>query len=209
MLGRRQFDPCTVDWKYRAAVEITFKQIETEFNETFGYVRQDIIELLKKEGPLHYTIALLVCCACEMLTWHRDLREDQAYEVFTSLLPDAEPYRAIGKTLWEALRNGLAHKFRPDTIKIENDEWRFTISSEKSGPLIRVTRGQPHWIRLNIRVFSSRVNSQIDAYEKELQTSPDTRLRFHEKSKSYIKTLPVEASRISGALRSLLGMTHS
>jgi len=111
-----------------ATVAIAFKEIEKEFNETFGYVRQDIAEILKKNLALNYTIALLVCCACEMLTWHRDLRDDQAYKVFTSLLPDTEPCKAVGKTLWEALRNGLAHNFRPDTIKIEDDEWRFTIS---------------------------------------------------------------------------------
>jgi len=114
-------------------MEIAFKEIEKEFNETFGYVRQDIAEILKKNLGLNYTIALLVCCACEMLTWHRDLRDDQAYEVFTSLLPDTDSYKAIGKTLWEALRNGLAHKFRPDTFRIEDEEWRFTISSQ-SGP---------------------------------------------------------------------------
>ena len=191
-------------------MEIAFKEIEKEFSETFGYVRQDIAELLKNDRPLHYTVALLVCCACEMLTWHRDLRDDQAHEVFTSFLPDAEPYKAVGKTLWEALRNGLAHNFRPDTIRIEGDAWRFTISSRRSDPRISVTRGRPHWIRLNIRDFSSRVIPQIDAYEQELRTSADARLRFHERSERYyIKTIPTEAARIADALRSVLGATHS
>jgi len=189
-------------------MEIAFKEVEKEFKETFGYVRQDIAEILKKDLGLNYTIALLVCCACEMLTWHRGLRDDQAYEVFTSLLPDTEPYKAVGKTLWEALRNGLAHKFRPDTIRIENDEWRFTISSQP-GPHMSVTKGQPHWIHLNIRAFSSRVISQIDAYEQQLRTNADARLSFHQKSKSYIKTMPADAARIADALRSVPGETHT
>ena len=138
----------------------------------------------------------------------RDLRDDQAYEVFTSLLPDTDSYKAIGKTLWEALRNGLAHKFRPDTFRIEDEEWRFTISSQ-SGPQMSVTKGQPNWIHLNVRVFSSRVISRIDAYEQELRTSADARLSFHEKSKRYIRTIPAEAARIADALRSVLGETHS
>ena len=188
-------------------MEIAFKEIETEFKETFGYVRRDIAAILKSNLGLNYTIALLVCCACEMLTWHRGLRDDQAHEVFTSLLPDTEPYRAVGKTLWEALRNGLAHKFRPDTIRIENDEWRFTISSQ-SGPHVSVKKGQPHWIHLNIRECSSRIISQIDAYEEELRASADARLRFHQKSESYTRTISAEAARIAGALRSILGETH-
>ena len=142
-----------------------------------------------------------------MLAWHRGLRKDQYYEVFTSLLPDTEQYKALGKTLWKALRNGLAHKFRPYTIRIEDDEWRFTISSQ-SGPLISVTKGHPHWIHLNIRTYSSRVISQIDAYEQELRTSADARRSFHENSKKYIKTIPAEPARIADALRSILGETH-
>jgi hypothetical protein len=191
-------------------MEIVFKEIEKEFSETFGYVRQDIAELLKNDRPLHYTVALLVCCACEMLTWHRGLRDDQAHEVFTSLLPDTEPYKAAGKTLWEALRNGLAHNFRPATIKIGDDEWRFTISSPRSGARMSVTKGQPHWIRLNIRDFSSRVNLEIDAYEQELRTNADARLRFHDKSqKHYVKMLPPDAAKVADALRSVLGGTHT
>jgi hypothetical protein len=184
---------------------IAFKEIEKEFNETFGYVRQDIAAILKKNLGLNYTIALLVCCACEMLAWHRDLKDD---EVFTSLLPDTEAYKTIGKTLWEALRNGLAHKFRPYTISIKDDEWRFTISSGP-GPHMSVFTGKPNWIHLNMRVFSERVTSQIDAYEEELRTSADARLNFQRKSKSYVKNIPADAKRIADALRSVLGETHS
>jgi len=190
-------------------MEPAFKEIEKEFNETFVYIKNDIAKILEKDLKLHYTIALLVCCACEMLTWHRGLRDDQAHEVFTSLLPGTDPYRALGKTLWEALRHGLAHRFRPYTIRIEDDDWRFTISSPQSGPYLSVTKGQPNWIRLNIRAFSSRVISEIDAYEQQLRTNADARLRFHEKSKRYVKTIPAEAARIVDALNSVLGETHS
>ena len=190
-------------------MEISFKEIEKEFSETFGYVRQDIVELLKNDCPLHYTVALLVCCACEMLTWHLGLGDDHAHVVFTSLLPDVEPYKAVGKTFWEALRNGLAHNFRPATIKIDDDEWRFGIFSDRRGPRIRVMKGDPHWIQLNIRDLSSRVNLKIDAYEQELRTSADARLTFHQKSeKCYVKTISTEAT-VAVALRSVLGDTHT
>ena len=107
------------------------------------------------------------------------------------------------QTLWEALRNGLAHNFRPQTIKVAGDEWRYAISS-KCAPQVSIEKGSPHWIMINIREFSSRVISQIDAYEKELRTSAEARLKFHEKSKSsYVKTLNSDAAWIADAKGSL------
>jgi hypothetical protein len=73
-----------------------------------------------------------------------------------------------------------------------------------------ITKRHPHWIHLNIRDISSRVILQIDAYEQELRTSADARLRFHEQSgRSYVKTIPTEAARVADALRSFLGEKHS
>jgi hypothetical protein len=178
--------------------DIAFMAIEKEFGETFGYIRHDLNSILESNLGLNYTLALLVCCACEMLAWHRDLKEDQ---VFTSFLPDSEPYRVVGKTLWEALRNGLAHKFRPDTIRIVDDEWRFSIHS-LDGPHGSVTP-IGHWIILNVREFAARVISEINAYEHELRTSTNARLSFSRQTRHYIRTLPAEAVRITSALKSL------
>jgi hypothetical protein len=94
------------------ASDVLFSDIQEEFDQTFGYVRQDIGAILNKYLRLHYTIMLLTCCACEMLAWHNEVPE---HAVFVALLPDTPDYKRIGKTLWEALRNGLAH---PDTIII-------------------------------------------------------------------------------------------
>jgi hypothetical protein len=74
----------------KAAVEsnsknVTFADIATEFSQTFGYIRQDIAAIRNANLGLNYTMVLLICCACEMLAWHKDLDDDQ---VFTSLLPD-------------------------------------------------------------------------------------------------------------------------
>ena len=166
--------------------KVSFESIESEFNETFGYVARDIAFLLEKKTGLNYTIALLVCCDCEMLTWHQGLKD---YQVFTSLLPNTEPYKAAGKTLWEALRHGLAHNFRPKTIvTMNNEEWRFTISSQPNFPQMSVTKGQPHWVHINIRELAERVISKIAAYEKELRTRAGARSTFVRRVKEKHKT---------------------
>ncbi|MDP8991214.1 MAG: hypothetical protein M3N41_14180 [Acidobacteriota bacterium] len=183
-------------------MEIAFEEIESEFEQTFRYVKQDIAKILEKDLRLHYTIALLACCACEMLAWHQDSTED---EVFTSLLPDS--YKAVGKTLLDALRNGLAHNFRPKTIKFGNEKWRLSIYSEQGGPFLKVLEDeeeqQQRWIVLNVRTLSSRIFSLIDAYEERLRTSADARLNFEQKSERSIKSISAEATRLAEAFRSL------
>jgi hypothetical protein len=61
-------------------MDIPFKQIKDEFDQTFGYVRCDIAAILGTPLKLHYTLALLNCCACEMLTWHRNLPDGDAHK---------------------------------------------------------------------------------------------------------------------------------
>ena len=182
-----------------ANVEVTFAKIENEFRETFGYVRQDIAAIRKKNLSLNYTVALLICCACEMLAWHKNLEAD---EVFTSLLPDTEPYPVIGKTLFEALRNGLAHNFRPDTIIIGSHQWRFSFIPQQ-GPQVSVRKGEPNWLQLNVQDLEEQVKAKIKAYEEELQQSQSARLKFLEKSKKSMRT-KFPGARIAEAWKSLL-----
>jgi hypothetical protein len=180
--------------------EVGFSQIEREFKETFGYIRGDIAAIGKTDLRLNYTVALLICCACQMLAWHKGLADDQ---VFTSLLPDGEPYRVIGKTMFEALRNGLAHRFRPDTIEIGEDQWRFTMSPDLNH--LTASQGRPNWLRVNVKILSERVASQIEAYERELRESPRARLEFLERSKRCLRHVPREqAPQVAAAWRSLL-----
>lgn len=181
-------------------VEVAFAEIEKEFRETFGYVRQDIAAIRKANLGLNYTVALLICCACQMLAWHKDLEDDQ---VFTSLLPDTEAYQVIGKTMFEALRNGLAHRFRPDTIKIGNQQWRFAIYW-RGGSNLRASEGEPNWLPLNVKVLEEQLAAKIDAYEEELRQSASARLGFREKSKRCIRDIPPQATRIAEAWKAML-----
>ncbi len=190
------------------ATDVAFAQIEKEFKETFGYVRQDMAEIRKADLGLNYTVTLLICSACQMLAWHRDLKDHQ---IFTSLLPNDERYRLIGKTIFEALRNGLAHRFRPDTVKIGNEQWRFSIAWQ-GGPHASAIEGKPNWLQLNVKVLAERITAQIDAYHVELQNSARARVNFQGKSKKCVKDVnekPEQLARIAEAWRSVLGKRYS
>lgn len=179
---------------------VPFSEIQEEFDETFGYVRQDIQAVLKSDLRLHYTLALLTCCACEMLSWHKGHRNPHA--IFVELLPRTPHHQQTGRTLWEALRNGLAHRFRPDTIQIDTTSWRFSISSGAE-PIIGCRLGDPLWIQINIRRFSSLVIERIDAYEQELRTSAEACSKFKELSEKTTKVISNEAANVREGLNAI------
>jgi hypothetical protein len=95
-------------------VSVTFAEIEREFDESLGYIHNDIHALCSGTQTLNYTVALLVGVACEAL------EDAHAYAnkitVFSALLPDDE-WRKLAKPLFEAIRHGLAHNF--DTRHID------------------------------------------------------------------------------------------
>ena len=154
-----------------ALESVSFAEIKQEFDETLGYIRQDMRALGESDLHLNYTLALLICCACDSIAWHRDLRD---YEVFVSLL--ADPFKPIGKSMFEGIRNGLAHRFRPDTVVIGDRRCRFTLSW-KDATHLSVIEGEPDWLRLNNRALTVAIVQQIDQYEAELKHDNGEALR--------------------------------
>ena len=49
----------------------TFAELEKEFNDTLGFIRNDLRWLITHDGRVNYTVALLVGCGCEMLAAFR------------------------------------------------------------------------------------------------------------------------------------------
>src|ERR1019366_8857841 len=103
---------------------LSFADIEKEFDESLGYIKNDIFALCRQNEKVNYTVALLVACGCEVLAVGRGDRK-RPHDVFAELLP-ANDWKALAKPLYEALRNGLAHKF--DTKHLHVDGQRIQIS---------------------------------------------------------------------------------
>jgi hypothetical protein len=111
---------------------------------------------------------------------HKPLR---GHKVFTSLLPDEEPYKTIGGSMFEALRNGLAHRFRPDTISIgqrDDVQHRFRFAWQGGGHL-RWQPGNPTWLLLELQVLCDRTLAVIDSYQEELRRDETARRNFKKK----------------------------
>ena len=46
---------------------LSFADIEKEFDESLGYIKNDISALCRQNEKVNYTVALLVACGCEVL----------------------------------------------------------------------------------------------------------------------------------------------
>src|SRR5436190_17121147 len=107
---------------------VSFADIKSEFDETLGYIRQDIRWLLDHDSGLNYTIALLVGCACEMLADCRVGTKTKGQVVFSELLASGE-LRVLANRLYGALRDGLAHGFDTKHILVDGKEHQIYLDS--------------------------------------------------------------------------------
>lgn len=103
----------------------TYADIEREFDESLGYIHNDIQALCASRNTLNYTVALLVGVACEAL-------EDAcAYpsklKVLAELLPDTD-WQQLAKPLFEAIRHGLAHHFDTKHIHVDGEVVQIYLS---------------------------------------------------------------------------------
>ena len=181
------------------AANISWPQIRQEFNESFGYLRDDISRLRESKEAFGYTATLLICCTCDCIAWHKDIPE---YKVLGSLLPSEQPYPKIAEKMFEALRNGLAHRFRPNTLSSGRDQYRFAVDW-RSGRHLKTRHGDPNWIFLDLVVMCSGALSAIEDFQKELKESAAARSTFNRQHNKKLLTR-IEDSANAEAWKSLM-----
>ena len=126
--------------------QVSFADIRGEFDETLGYIRQDITWLLDHNSGLNYTIALLVGCGCETLADCRGGTKRKGEKVFAELLPSGE-LQVLANRLYGALRDGLAHGFDTKHLSVDGAEHQIYLDSR--GPqgiaIVNNSRGIEAW----------------------------------------------------------------
>jgi len=85
---------------------LSWANIKKEFDDSVGYIRQDLRWLQSHQSGLNYTVLLLVGCGCEMLAAIGGDKKRRGEKVFAELLP-AGDWRLLATRLYTALRDGL------------------------------------------------------------------------------------------------------
>ena len=156
--------------------EISYAEIEPEFNESLGYIRNDIAALCRGNERVNYTLALLIACGCDVIA-RGSRSKRQAHEVFAELLSNSD-WKALAKPLYEALRNGLAHKFDTKHLHVDGDIVQmYFYWTRKQVAEIGLANGRTA-LFIGTRLLGERLCERIDDFRRNLKTDAGARECF-------------------------------
>ncbi len=155
-----------------------FGVVKREFDETLGYIRQDLRWLLEKQSGLNYTIALLIGCGCEMLAACAGDKKRLGERVFAELLPPTAELQALADRLYSALRDGLAHGFDTKHLRVDGTEHQIYLSSLGAQEFSIVKNERGIGLRMGIRTLAEGLCAKITEFEARLTHDEAVRRRF-------------------------------
>ncbi len=163
------------------AESFSWADIKKEFDESLGYVRQDIRWLQEQGSGLNYTVALLVGCGCEMLAAARGDNKRHGEKVFAELLPPGDWLFLAGR-LYTALRDGLAHGFDTKHLDVDNERVQLYLSWHHPEVIAiqRAEGGLGCWI--GVQHLATALCAEIDNFEGVLTQNEKARKMFREAS---------------------------
>lgn len=152
--------------------------VKQEFDETLGYIRQDLRWLLEKRSSLNYTIALLVGCGCEMLAACAGDKKRLGERVFAELLPTTSELQALADRLYAALRDGLAHGFDTKHLRVDGKEHQIYLSSLGAQGFTIVKNERGIGLQIGIGALAEGLCAKITEFEGRLTHDEDARRHF-------------------------------
>jgi len=147
-----------------------FDGIKEEFLELRDFILKDLRILLESPVGGNYAAALLITTACEVVgpPFYENNGEREFFKNY--LVPKS--WRSVAASIYDALRNGLAHSFTPKTIVQINGSSVEIGISWKEKPHFKYDPTEAT-VYINVRELSRALERAFDDYEKELENRRD------------------------------------
>jgi hypothetical protein len=155
-----------------------FAVVKQEFDETLGYIRQDLRWLLERQSSLNYTIALLIGCGCEMLAACAGDKKRLGERVFAELLPPTKELQALAGRLYSALRDGLAHGFDTKHLRVDGTEHQIYLASLGKQEFTIVKNQRGIGLQIGIGALAEGLCAKITEFEDRLMHDEGARQCF-------------------------------
>jgi len=157
-------------------VGTSFEAIEDKFSELRTFILDDLSLITRPLQGGNYAAALLVVTACEAVGRLRYGRADGGLGFFRVYLVP-EKWRPVSGSIYNALRNGLAHSFLTKVIlKAADNPIELGISKYKEQHF-KYDPGRSI-LFINIQSFAKDLKEAFHSYEEELKRDKVLRDRF-------------------------------
>jgi hypothetical protein len=156
---------------------LSFANIGREFEESLGYIRNDVNAIRRGKHTVNYTVVLLISCGCEMLAAAKGDNKRRGERVLAELLPTGD-WQLLAKRLYTALRDGLAHGFQTKHLVVDNQQIQIYISWFNTSIVeVRRVRGGLG-LYIGIQPLADALCAKIDEFERSLRQSEAARKVF-------------------------------
>ena len=160
-------------------MKIPYSRIKTRFERIRHFITNDLGLLANQPSGGNYLAAFMIACACETIAWFR-YGTNKGERIFADkLLPPT--WQPVASSLYDAMRNGIAHRYETKTLCIGDKPLEIGISWKKK-PHLRFSRNRKV-VFLNIQTLAQLVFEMLDAYEQDLKAEASLRERFYQSMK--------------------------
>jgi hypothetical protein len=157
-------------------VAVTFENIKDDFLELKNFVLNDLELIRNAPKGGNYAATLLVVTACEAAGTLRYGKKDGGLDFFRDYLVPKK-WRSVSKSIYSALRNGLAHSFVTKAIlKATDRPIELGISWSKKNHF-EYDSGRTT-LFINVQEISKNLREAFEQYEGELRQQAELRDRF-------------------------------
>lgn len=153
-----------------SAMGINYEDIKEDVAELWSFFQNDLSILIRSPVGGNYAAVFLATTACEVLGPLRFISNGDR-EFFRNYMVPAS-WREVASSLYDALRNGLAHSYATKTIlNVNGGDLELGISWSKMPHLS--FNEQKSVLYINARDFAEKVTAALVEYQSELQAQPD------------------------------------
>jgi hypothetical protein len=154
---------------------VEWDAIDESFSRLRDFVLNDLDQIAAQEQGGNFAVVALVLAACDALGFGLYGRGN-GYRVFGLCLPP--DWRPVARTLYDALRNGLIHRYEARVIATPGDDTAFQIAWTGSRHLT-FTDNSRSVLCVVARDLVAGLHDAFAEVEEQLRTDPAAREAFY------------------------------
>lgn len=154
---------------------VPYSTIQAEFERIRDFVIKDLRILIENEVGGNYIAISLITCACDALARFNYGQKNRGDLFFTQRMLSPE-WRPVGKSIYDAVRNGIVHSYDTKAISLNGRRLTLGISWEKDHLSFSADKT---CLYINVQVLAENLKQALNEFEQELICNSSAREEFY------------------------------